>query len=103
MDQARLALLVLCHRGKLNKVDSLNREDVAWRQIMALRLAAILHRARLEGNAPVVQAKETVNGFTLQLPGVWLDENPMTAAALQDESDIWDEAGFRLRIRAIRK
>ena len=103
MDQARLALLVLCHRGKLNKVDTLNREDIAWRQILALRLAAILHRARLEGAAPPLQARETVNGFTLQLPGVWLDENPMTAAALQDESDIWDEAGFRLRIRATRK
>ena len=103
MDQARLALLVLCHRGKLNKVDGLSREDVAWRQILALRLAAILHRARLEGAAPELQAKETVNGYSLQLPGVWLDENPMTAAALQDESEIWDEAGFRLRIRATRK
>lgn len=103
MDQARLALLVLCHRGKLNKVDSLNREDIAWRQILSLRLAAILHRARLEGAAPPLEARETVNGFTLMLPGVWLDENPMTAAALQDESAIWEEAGFRLRIRATRK
>ena len=103
MDQASLALLVLCHRGKLNKVDALGREDVAWRQILALRLAAILHRARLEGAGPELQARETVNGFTLQLPGAWLDENPLTAAALQDESDIWEEAGFRLRIRAIRK
>ena len=103
MDQASLALLVLCHRGKLNKVDGLSREDVAWRQILALRLAAILHRARTEGAGPELQARETVNGFTLQLPGAWLDENPLTAAALQDESDIWDEAGFRLRIRATRK
>jgi exopolyphosphatase/guanosine-5'-triphosphate,3'-diphosphate pyrophosphatase len=103
MDQARLALLVLCHRGKLNKVESLNREDIAWRQILALRLAAILHRARLESAAPALQARETVNGFSLQLPGVWLDENPLTVAALQDEIDIWEEAGFRLRIRATRK
>ena len=103
MDQARLALLVLCHRGKLNKVESLSRDDVTWRQILSLRLSAILHRARLEGGAPELQARETVNGFTLQLPSVWLDANPMTAAALHDESAVWDEAGFRLRIRATRK
>ena len=103
MDQARLALLVLCHRGKLNKVDALNREDVTWRQILSLRLASILHRARFEGGAPDLQARETVNGFTLQLPAAWLDENPMTAAALRDESEVWEEAGFRLRIRATRK
>ncbi len=104
MDQARLALLVLCHRGKLNKVEGLNREDVAWRQILSLRLASILHRSRLDGvDTPALQARETVNGFTLQLPAGWLVENPMTAAALHDESAIWDEAGFRLRIRATRK
>jgi exopolyphosphatase/guanosine-5'-triphosphate,3'-diphosphate pyrophosphatase len=103
MDQARLALLVLCHRGKLNKIESLNRDDATWRQILALRLAAILHRARQEGLAPQLQARETVNGFTLQLPASWLEENPMTAAALRDELIVWAEAGFRLRIRAVRK
>lgn len=103
MDQARLALLVLCHRGKLNKVASLSRDDVTWRQILSVRLSSILHRARLEGGAPDLQARETVNGFTLQLPSAWLDENPLTAAALHDESAVWEEAGFRLRIRATRK
>ena len=103
MDQSRLALLVLCHRGKLNKVSNLQREDVAWRQVLSLRLATILHRSRLEGAAPVLQARETVNGFTLQLPAVWLEDNPMTAAALHDESAVWAEAGFRLRIRATHK
>ena len=103
MDQARLALLVLCHRGKLNKIESLNRDDATWRQILSLRLAVILHRARQEGLAPQLQARETVNGFTLQLPARWLEENPMTAAALRDELIVWEEAGFRLRIRAARK
>ena len=103
MDQARLALLVLCHRGKLNKVDGLIREDMAWRQILALRLAVILHRSRLESGVPELQASETVNGFTLQLPALWLEDNPMTMAALRDETAIWEEAGFRLRIRATRR
>jgi exopolyphosphatase/guanosine-5'-triphosphate,3'-diphosphate pyrophosphatase len=103
MDQARLALLVLCHRGKLNKVDGLNREDVVWRQVLALRLGAILHRSRLESDVPELHASETINGFTLQLPAQWLDANPMTMAALRDETVIWEEAGFRLRIRATHK
>jgi len=103
MDQARLALLVLCHRGKLNKVDGLAREDMAWRQILALRLAVILHRSRLESGVPELHASETVNGFTLQLPANWLEANPMTMAALRDETGIWEEAGFQLRIRATRR
>ncbi len=103
MDQARLALLVLCHRGKLNKVDGLERSDIAWRQILALRLGTILHRSRLESGVPQIQASETVNGFTVQIPALWLDENPMTMAALRDETAIWEEAGFRLRIRATRR
>ena len=76
---------------------------MTWRQILSVRLSSILHRARLEGGAPDLQARETVNGFTLQLPSAWLDENPLTAAALHDESAVWEEAGFRLRIRATRK
>lgn len=103
MDQARLALLVLCHRGKLNKVDALERSDIAWRQILALRLGTILHRSRLESGVPQIQASESVNGFTVQIPALWLDENPMTMAALRDETAIWEEAGFRLRIRATRR
>jgi exopolyphosphatase/guanosine-5'-triphosphate,3'-diphosphate pyrophosphatase len=103
MDQARLALLVLCHRGKLNKVDGLEPSDIAWRQILALRLSTILHRSRLEEGVPDLQATETANGFTIQLPAAWLDDNPMTMAALRDETAIWAEAGFRLRIRATRR
>jgi exopolyphosphatase / guanosine-5'-triphosphate,3'-diphosphate pyrophosphatase len=103
MDQARLALLVLCHRGKLNKVAGLEPADIVWRQILALRLSTILHRSRREGGVPDLQATETVNGFTIQIPATWLDDNPMTMAALRDETAIWAEAGFRLRIRATRR
>jgi exopolyphosphatase/guanosine-5'-triphosphate,3'-diphosphate pyrophosphatase len=103
MDQARLALLVLCHRGKLNKVAGLEPADIVWRQILALRLSTILHRSRREGGVPDLHATETVNGFTIQIPATWLDDNPMTMAALRDETAIWAEAGFRLRIRATRR
>jgi exopolyphosphatase/guanosine-5'-triphosphate,3'-diphosphate pyrophosphatase len=45
-DQARLALLVLGQRGKLQKLASMPAGDPNWRLVFCLRLAVLLHRAR---------------------------------------------------------
>ena len=47
-DQARLAMLVLGHRGKLEKLGAVAAVDSAWRLIFCLRLAVLLHRTRDE-------------------------------------------------------
>jgi exopolyphosphatase/guanosine-5'-triphosphate,3'-diphosphate pyrophosphatase len=45
-DQARLALLVLGQRGKLQKLAAMPAGDPNWRLVFCLRLAVLLHRAR---------------------------------------------------------
>ena len=92
-DQARLAMLVLGHRGKLEKLGAIPPVDSIWQLIFCLRLAVLLHRTRDDRALPAWRVRPHGLGFQLELPAEWLDENPWTAAALRDESTVWRQAG----------
>lgn len=92
-DQARLAMLVLGHRGKLEKLGQLPAADSIWRLIFCLRLAVLLHRTRDDRALPAWTVKSYGNGFQVDLPGQWLAENPWTAAAFGEETAIWRQIG----------
>ena len=92
-DQARLAMLVLGHRGKLEKIKSIAAVDSTWRLIFCLRLAVLLHRTRDDRALPVWRVSLLGNGFKLDLPREWLAANPWTAAALGEEVAVWRQAG----------
>ncbi len=104
-DQARLAVLVLGHRGKLEKLGPIPAVDSIWRLIFCLRLAVLLHRTRDDRALPIWRVKAGENGFVLELPGEWLAENPWTAAALGEEGAIWrlGGQGFTVRAKPVRK
>ncbi|MDR0528894.1 MAG: Ppx/GppA family phosphatase [Zoogloeaceae bacterium] len=97
-DRARLATLVLGHRGNLGKFSATPRNDPVWQLIFCLRLAALLHRSRDDRELPHLRARPLSNGFSLSIPERWLEENPWTAAALSEESGIWRQAGFEFRL-----
>ena len=92
-DQARLAMLVLGHRGKLEKLGALPAVDSAWSLIFCLRLGVLLHRTRDDRDLPAWRVKLTPTGFLVDLPSDWLAANPWTKAALKDESLIWKQVG----------
>jgi exopolyphosphatase/guanosine-5'-triphosphate,3'-diphosphate pyrophosphatase len=92
-DQARLAMLVLGHRGKLEKLGALPAVDSAWRLIFCLRLAVLLHRTRDDRALPAWQVKLTSTGYLVDLPADWLAANPWTTAALGEESAVWKQIG----------
>lgn len=92
-DQARLAMLVLGHRGKLEKLGVMPASDSAWNLIFCLRLAVLLHRTRDDRALPAWRARLNGSGFLLELPGDWLAENPWTAAALREEVAVWKQLG----------
>ena len=68
-DQARLAMLVLGHRGKLDKVAVLPKGDVNWLLILSLRLAVLFHRSRSDQGRPPYSIAMGDKGATLELPG----------------------------------
>jgi exopolyphosphatase/guanosine-5'-triphosphate,3'-diphosphate pyrophosphatase len=98
-DQARLALLVLGQRGKLEKLTAMPQTDATWRLIFCLRLAAVLHRSRDDHELPVFSVKHGASGYQFERPGDWLAANPLSAAVLADETLAWQRVGSGLRIR----
>ena len=92
-DQAHLAMLVLGHRGKLEKLRGMATVDSDWRLIFCLRLAVLLHRTRDDRALPAWRVSLHGNGFKLELPTEWLAANPWTAAAMGEEAAVWRQIG----------
>ncbi|MBS1139860.1 MAG: Ppx/GppA phosphatase [Proteobacteria bacterium] len=104
-DQARLAMLVLGHRGKLEKLGAVPADDSAWNLIFCLRLAVLLHRTRDDRDLPAWRVVRSGNGFLLELPADWLVANPWTAAAFGEEANVWKQIGrdYVFRSKPVRK
>jgi exopolyphosphatase/guanosine-5'-triphosphate,3'-diphosphate pyrophosphatase len=99
-DQARLAMLVLGHRGKLEKLSALPPGDPLWRLIFCLRLAVLLNRTRDDRVLPAWRVTALPRGFQVELPAEWLGANPWTAAALAEEASIWRQVGREYTVRS---
>lgn len=100
-DQARLSRLVLGHRGKLERLQAVTQESEEWLLIFCLRMAALLHRSRSGEPLPGIEASRSSRGFQLVFDETWLDEAPLTAAALTEEQQQWDALGIPLRIKEL--
>ena len=98
-DQARLARIVLGHRGKLERVQPLARDPVEWLLIFCLRTPVVLHRARDAHALPPIAAAATPKSYQLSVPAGWLAEVPLTAAALEEDARQWGGLGVNLKIR----
>ncbi|MDE2585974.1 MAG: exopolyphosphatase, partial [Betaproteobacteria bacterium] len=106
-DQARLAVLVLGHRGKLEKVGGLPPGDGNWLLILSLRLATLFHRTRADLERPPYRLKlgdkAERRSVLLELPAEWLAENPLTAAAFAEEVQAWQTGGLDFRLKQRRR
>lgn len=101
-DQHILATLVLGHRGDLGKMNDCGNEPMLWLSLFALRLSTLLYRARLPLSLPErtsLYCNARQNQFTLCLPQNWLDNNPLSASALAQESALWQKIGRQLRLK----
>ena len=99
MEQERLAVLVLAHRGQLRKFGELAITDDDWPLVAALRLAALFNRSRTEANLPELSLKRRNDAFVLGVPGEWLSDNPLTDTALREEIKLWRGSGRSLDVR----
>lgn len=98
-DQARLARIVLGHRGKLERVQPLARDSAEWLLIFCLRTSVVLHRARDNQALPNIVAGANAKGYQLNVPPGWLEDMPLTAAALEEETRQWGGLGVNLKVR----
>src|SRR5687768_597361 len=101
MEQARLARVVLAHRGKLGKVQDAGFEAADWKLVFALRLASLILRSRTDARLPFLRVAADAGGFDLDLPQSWLDENPLSADALEAEARHWKAVGMKLDVSGL--
>ncbi|MDR2626163.1 MAG: Ppx/GppA family phosphatase [Zoogloeaceae bacterium] len=99
-DRSLLALLVLGHRGKLEKLLVPPDDLPTWRMVFCLRLAVLLHRSRDDRELPQYDVQAMPKGVLLEMPARWLAHNPWTAAALKEEILAWRLAGFTLKLKS---
>lgn len=97
-EQAQLARLVLAQRGSLNKAAQLLPDHEAWAQILALRLAVLFYRSRMDFELPEIRLEWHDSSFELALSKDWLTRNPLTEAALENEAREWKSTGVKLEI-----
>jgi len=102
MEQSQLARLVLAHRGKLAKLQDLSPAPADWDLVFCLRLASLFCRSRTDLDLPRLACEMTESGFRLLLPPDFLEDRPLSAAALADEADEWKSIGLRLEIKPLR-
>jgi exopolyphosphatase/guanosine-5'-triphosphate,3'-diphosphate pyrophosphatase len=98
MEQAQLSMLVLAHRGSLAKLHGLVRSDYDWSLLVALRLAALLHRSRSEVRLPAIHASRRKSSFTIEVDAKWLAAKPLTVAELRAEIRDWKSLGVDMAV-----
>ncbi|MCC6473340.1 MAG: exopolyphosphatase [Burkholderiales bacterium] len=100
-EQARLARVVLAHRGKLSKteLEELLLDSADWPMIFALRMAALFYRSRSDIGLPCLACRRAGAEYQLGVPESWLADHPLTEAALDAESEEWRALGCRLSVR----
>jgi len=101
MEQARLARLALAHRGKLAKIQDAGLEAADWKLVFALRTASVILRNRSDASLPFLRVSADAGGFAVDLPQSWLENNPLTASALEAERSSWKAVGMQLGVNAL--
>ena len=101
MEQTKLARLVLAHRGKLAKMQDAGLEPSDWKTVLALRIASLILRSRTDARLPFLRVASDVGGFAIDLPQAWLDDNPLSAAALEAEAETWKSVDLRLAVSGL--
>ncbi|TAK80937.1 MAG: exopolyphosphatase [Betaproteobacteria bacterium] len=101
MEQARLARVVLAHRGKLGKMHDAGLEAPDWKLVFALRTASLILRSRGDAKLPFLRVAADAGGFAIDLPQSWLDESPLSTAALEAETDHWKSVGMKLAVNGL--
>lgn len=99
-DQEVLAIIVRGHRRNppANKLRALPLRvaQSAKRVMILLRLAALLHRARVDEQAPHLLAKARAETLSIVLPQRWLESHPLTRTDLDQERDYLVDIGVKL-------
>jgi exopolyphosphatase/guanosine-5'-triphosphate,3'-diphosphate pyrophosphatase len=100
----RLSVLVLGHRGKLRKLDTLLTDEGLVSQLLSLRLAVILCHARRDpdmAGMALHSSDSDANTLHLQCRNGWAKAFPQSAHLLREEVLAWQKTPWSLDIDGI--
>ena len=97
----RNRVVVLAQRGKLGKVQDAGLEGADWKLVFALRVASLILRSRSDAKLPFLRVAADAGGFAIDLPQSWLDDNPLSADALEAEARHWKTVGMKLEVNGL--
>jgi exopolyphosphatase/guanosine-5'-triphosphate,3'-diphosphate pyrophosphatase len=100
-DQARMATLVRASRGGLDKL-RLAFDDPNWPLILCLRLAVLFNTSRSDQTIEPIGLECLEGACVLTLPANWLQNNPLTQAALEEELRDWSAVAPVVRLAGVR-
>lgn len=101
-EQMVLAVTVLAHRGSLKKLTPFIQDQCNIFLLLALRLASIFYRSRIDINLPVFDIQSGPdNSYTLIIPQEWLVAHPLTAYALDNESRQWQNINIQFAVQKV--
>jgi exopolyphosphatase/guanosine-5'-triphosphate,3'-diphosphate pyrophosphatase len=102
LEQKLLASLVTLHRRKLDDpfLDDLpgTWRGPAFNLVVLLRLAVLLNRSRSPSDLPTIGLMPGKDSLELRFPAGWLDDNPLTAEDLAQETEWLAARDFELKI-----
>ncbi|MDR0769862.1 MAG: Ppx/GppA family phosphatase [Burkholderiales bacterium] len=94
-EQRHLAVLVLTCRGGLNKATPYLQDTTLRLQILALRLALLLYRARRPIELPAIRLRAKGKTLHYHLSNRWIAAHPLTEFLLDKERREWETAGWQ--------
>ncbi|MGB0134450.1 exopolyphosphatase [Dokdonella sp.] len=90
-EQQQLAAILRSHRRKPDASTMANlpprMQPATQRMTALLRLSVLLHRARSDEALPPLRLTANEGELTLELPGSWLENHPLTRIDLEQERD----------------
>jgi len=105
LEQQVLATIVRGHRrgipvGALKSLPA-RAAPQAGRLMVLLRLAALLHRSRVDEKVPKLGVAGGERSLTLSLPERWLDSHPLTQTDLEQERSYLEAIDFKLIVKTV--
>ena len=98
-EQHLLSLLMRAQRRTLAKLPSPPDHKDHWALVMALRLAVLFHRNRMDTLPPKLELDwDGKNHFELKVEKNWLKDNPLSEAELAMEAGYWKDIQFRFSV-----
>lgn len=105
LEQQVLATIVRGHRRGIpvNALKSIpaRANMQAERLMVLLRLAALLHRSRVDERVPKLGIEGAERSLKLSLPERWLQSHPLTQTDLAQERDYLESIDFKLVVKSV--